>query len=73
MIEPHMLQGGASVWFCIAANALALGLASGACAGTRLGTQGIAVSPCRKSPFRHSRARDVTIIDIPRFLGCVEP
>ena len=34
MIDPHVLHGGASVWFCIAANALALGLASGACAGT---------------------------------------
>ena len=25
MIEPHVVHGGASSWFCIAANALPLG------------------------------------------------
>jgi hypothetical protein len=39
MIEPHVLQGGASVWFCIAANVLALGLAS---AGAGVGAAGAA-------------------------------
>ena len=29
MIDPQVLHGGASVWFCIAANELAFGLAAG--------------------------------------------
>jgi hypothetical protein len=33
MIDPHVVHGGASVWFCIAANELAFGFAAAAGSG----------------------------------------